>query len=89
MKLPLSTLLWRNFFAPLCIIALCGILVIHFYGSDNPSVTAAIWIACSVGLGIILNRGEALPGKHRATEEKRRAEILKNITPATSEKAPE
>lgn len=82
MKLPLSTLLWRNLFAPLCIIALCGVLVVHFYGSDNPPITAVIWIACSVGLGVILLRGEALPDKHRDREMQRREAALANASRA-------
>lgn len=80
MKLPLSTLLWRHFFAPLCIVIVCGILVVNFYGKDNPPITAALWIACSIALGFILLRGEALPGKHRDKEMQRRQHALSHAS---------
>ena len=82
MKLPISTLLWRYFFMPLAIIAVCGALVIGLYGKANPPVTAAIWIACSIALGLVLLRGEALPGQHRNKEMQRREEALARATMA-------
>lgn len=80
MKQPLSLLLWRNLFAPLLIIALCGILVIGYYGKENPLVTALIWIAASIIVGTVVLRGEALPGQHRNKEMERREQALSRST---------
>jgi len=76
MKQPLSTLLWIHFFKPLAIIATSGVLVIGFYGKANPPVTAGIWIVVSIGLGLVLLRGEKLPSQHRNKEMQRREEAL-------------
>ena len=76
MKEPLSLLLWRNLFAPLIVIALCGILVVGYYGKDDPLITTLIWIASSIIVGSFVLRGEALPGQHRDKEMQRREKAL-------------
>lgn len=76
MKPATSALLWRYLFMPLTIIAVSGFLVVGYYGRENPPVTALIWIAVSITLGVILLRGERLPQHHRTKEMQRRDAAL-------------
>lgn len=85
MQQPFPTLPWRFFFMPLRIVALSGFLVIHIAGKANSPVTAGIWIAVSIALGLILQRGEQLPSFHRDKEIQRREAALAKSTMAKRE----